>query len=166
MSGQLTSCDTIWLVHTLSLRQTSSPWSGYSQRDPVMLAPRSWRGGPYSCEDLISQSHTQGSHNQHADALSCKPVIMVAISNELDNTVIAAVQKSDPLLDTVIRQITSKETPSLTNNWRNFPLKRFYQIWSQLTLHETVLYCKVKMPTMQEEKLLLIVPTPTLEECP
>lgn len=39
------------------------------------------------------------------------------------------------------------------------PLKRYHKLWSQLTLHDSVLYCKVKTPTMEEEKLLLIVPT-------
>ena len=107
----------------------------------------------------FSITNREGSRNQQADALSCKPVTIVAISSELDSTVIAAAQQSDAVLDTVLRQIGSKETPPLTNNWRKFPLKRYHQIWSQLTLHESVLYRKVKTPTMQEERLLLIVPT-------
>ena len=80
----------------------------------------------------ITQS---GIRNQRADVLSSKPGSMVAISNELDNTAIAA----------------AKETPSLTNKWRKFRLKIYYQIWFQLTLHGSVLYRKVKTPTMQEE---------------
>ena len=47
--------------------------------------------------------HSQGSQNQHADALSHRPVIMVAISNDLDHTVIAAALRSDPVLQMVIQ---------------------------------------------------------------
>ena len=103
--------------------------------------------------------HRQGSYNQHADALSRRPVTMVTINSDLDSTTMAAAQKSDPVLDIVLQQLTSKKTPSPTGNWRKFPLKRFHQIWSQLTLHQSVLHRKVNSPTMQEEKLLFIVPT-------
>jgi len=106
----------------------------------------------------FSIKHRQGSCNQHADALSRKPVAMVAISTTLDINTIAAAQQSDPVLSAVLRQMALKEAPSHTSNWRRFPLKRYQQIWSQLTIHDSVLYRKVKTPTMQEEKLLLIVP--------
>ena len=81
---------------------------------------------------------------------------MVTINSDLDSTTMAAAQKSDPVLDIVLQQLTSKKTPSSTGNWRKFPLKRFRQIWSK---HQSVLYRKVNSPTMQEEKLLFIVPT-------
>ena len=103
--------------------------------------------------------YRRGPNNQHADALSHKPVTIVAISNELDTTVIASAQQSDPVLKTVLQQMTSKIAPTHSGNWRKFPLKRYYQIWSQLTLHQSVLYRKVKTPTMPSEKLLLVVPT-------
>jgi len=47
------------------------------------------------------------------------------------------------------------------NNCRywEFPLKRYYQIWSQLTLYQSVLYRKVKTPIMPSEKLLPVAPT-------
>ena len=103
--------------------------------------------------------YRRGPNNQHADALSRKPVTIVAISNELDTIVIASAQQSDPVFKTVLQQMTSKIAPTLSGNWRKFPLKRYYQIWSQLTLHQSVLYRKVKTPTMPSEKLLLVVPT-------
>ena len=40
----------------------------------------------------------------------CKSVSMVTVSNDLDNTTIAAAQKSDPVLDTVLQQMVSKDT--------------------------------------------------------
>ena len=36
---------------------TTNPWNGYSQNDLVMHILRSLRGGPCSCEHLISQSN-------------------------------------------------------------------------------------------------------------
>lgn len=103
--------------------------------------------------------HRQGSHNQHADALSRRPVTTVTINSDLDSKAMAAAQKSDPVLDVVLKQLASKEAPSFTGSWRKFPLKRFHQIWSQLILDQSVLYRKVNSPTMQEEKLLFVVPT-------
>ena len=82
----------------------------------------------------------------------------VAIGRDLDHTTIAAAQRSDPVLQVVIQQISSKEKPPLAVNWRKFPLKRYHQIWSQLTLYQSILYRKVKTPTMHEEKLLLVAP--------
>ena len=102
--------------------------------------------------------YRQGSQNQHADALSRRPIAMVAIGRDLDHTMITAAQKSDPVLQTLIQQMSCKEKPSLTGNWRKFPLKRYHQLWSQLTLHQSILYRKVKTPTMHEEKLLLVAP--------
>ena len=55
--------------------------------------------------------------------------------------------------------MTLKEAPTLSGNWRKFPLRRYYQMWSQLTLHQSVLYRKVKTPTMLSKKLLLVAPT-------
>ena len=63
----------------------------------------------------------------------------------------------EPVLNTVIQQMSHK--PLLAGSWRKFPLKRFHQIWSQLTLYQSILYRKVKTPTMHKEKLLLVAPT-------
>ena len=103
--------------------------------------------------------YRQGTHNPHADALSRRPITMVTIKSDMDNTVMAAAQESDPLLKVVIQQLASKEAPAAIGNWRKYPLRRFHQLWSQLTIHQSVLYRKVKTPTMQEEKLLIVVPT-------
>ena len=84
---------------------------------------------------------------------------MVTITSDMDSIVMAAAQESDPLLKVVIQQLASKEAPSASGNWRKFPFKRFYQTWSQLIIHQSVLYRKVNTSTMQEEKLLYIVPT-------
>jgi len=56
------------------------------------------------CGFDFSIIHCQGSQNQHADELSGRPVMMVAIRSDLDHTVIAAAQRSDSVLQMVIQQ--------------------------------------------------------------
>ena len=69
-----------------------------------MHVPRSLRDGPCSCENLISQLNiVRDPAIKMLTALSHKPVSVVAISNELSNTSIAAAQRSDPVLDTVFQ---------------------------------------------------------------
>ena len=48
--------------------------------------------------------------------------------------------------------------PPPAGNWRKFSIKRCHQIWPKLTLYQSILYRKVKTPTMHEEKLPLITP--------
>jgi len=67
--------------------------------------------------------YRQGSQNQHADALSWRPVTLIAIGTDQDNAAIVAAQKSDPVLNTVIQQLSHKEKPLLAGSWRKFPLK-------------------------------------------
>ena len=72
---------------------------------------------------------------------------------------ISQVQREDPVLSTVILRLeTGNDKPTTSYQWNKFPLRRYKQIWAQLILHETVLCRKVKSPTMQEEKLLIVVP--------
>jgi len=53
---------------------------------------------------------------------------MVAIGRDFDHTTIAAAQQSDPVLQVVVQQISSKEKPPFAGNWRKFSLKRYHQI--------------------------------------
>ena len=46
--------------------------------------------------------HRQGSCNQYADALSCKPVTIVAINTKLDTYMISPAQQLDPVLSAVL----------------------------------------------------------------
>jgi len=127
-------------------------WSSHARSQKLEWWSLQLRGFDFSVK------YHQESCNQHANALFREPVTMVAISTELDTNVIAAAQQSDPVLSIVFPQMTSKETPSSTNNWWKFSFKRYQQICSQLTMHDSVLCRRVKTPTVQEEKLLLIVP--------
>ena len=91
--------------------------------------------------------------------LSRFPVSLVAVEAPLSTSQISQAQCEDPVLSTVIHRLdTSNDNSTLSDQWNKFPLRRYKQIWAQLTLHETVLCHKVKSPTMQEEKFLIVVP--------
>ena len=104
-------------------------------------------------------NHRPGSTNQPADALSRHPVSVVGVSSTWDKANIAKIQNSDPVLSKVIRQLETHQIPKRITPWLKFPYRRYLQLWPQLILHESVLYRKVKYPSMSQEKLLLVVPT-------
>ena len=107
----------------------------------------------------FSVVHRPGSTKQPADAFSRKPVTVVSISNTLEMTQLAQAQKSDSVLAEVISQLESQQPPKRAHQWLKFPHRRYLQLWSQLFLQNSVLYCKVKSPVMQQYKLLIVVPT-------
>ena len=71
---------------------------------------------------------------------------------------LATDQQNDPGLSTVYRYLKSNHIPPTTGDWTKFPLRRYRQLWSQLTLHESVICRRMKSPCMTEEKLLIVVP--------
>ena len=107
----------------------------------------------------FSVIHQPGSTNQPADALSRKPVSVVSISSTWDKNLLAQAQRSDPVLSNIISQLESQQSPKRVNQWLKFPHRRYLQLWSQLTLCDSVLYRKVKSPLMQQHQLLIVVPT-------
>ena len=104
-----------------------------------------WNNGHWSC--VLSYDfkviHRPGKDNCHVDSLSRLPVSLVALQAPMTITEISKAQKSDPSLSLVIKALEEGETPT-TAEWKQFPLRRYKQIWRQLLLHETVLCCKVK----------------------
>ena len=100
--------------------------------------------------------HRPGTSNVQADTLSRLPVSLVAVEAPLSTSQISNAQREDPVLSTVILRL--EKGSDKPDQWNKFPLRRYKQIWAQLTLHETVLCRTVKSPTMQEEKLLIVVP--------
>ena len=95
-----------------------------------------------------------GKNNQCADSLSRLQVSLVARGTELTTQQIAMAQEQDPVLSTVRTHLQTdpKLVPS-SSRWKKFPLRRYKQLWRQLTLSNSVLYRRVKSPTMVEEKL-------------
>ena len=98
--------------------------------------------------------HRPGKDNCHVDSLSRLPISLVALQAPITITEISKAQRSDPSLSLVIKLLEEGDTPT-TTEWKQFPLRRYKQIWRQLLLHETG---KVKSPTMTEEKFLIVVP--------
>ena len=99
-----------------------------------------------------------GATNQHADALSRKPISLVALNPPMDIADLAEAQQQDPMLSKVHQQLQNDAPPPVTGEWRKHPLKRYRQLWSQLVLHDAVICRKVQSPTMRESRLLLVVP--------
>ena len=101
--------------------------------------------------------HRPGKDNCHVDSLSRLPVSLVAIQAPMTAAEISSAQRNDPTLSVVIQALENDDARTATK-WKQFPLRRYHQIWRQLVLHETVLCRKVKSPTMAEEKFLIVVP--------
>ena len=102
--------------------------------------------------------HCLGIHNVHADTLSRFPLSLVVVEVPLSTSQISQAQCEDPILSTVIQRLgTSNDKSTPSDKWNKFSLHWYKQIWAQLILHKIVLCCKVKSPTMQEEKFLIVV---------
>ena len=103
--------------------------------------------------------HRPGITNQHADALSRRPIALVALSPPLEAAEIAKAQRADPVLSTVIELLEQGTSPPKGREWLKFPLKRYRQLWPQLAIHQAILCRKIKSPTMTDSQLLLVVPS-------
>ena len=99
-----------------------------------------------------------GVTNQNADALSRRPISLVALHSPMKNSDLAQAQQQDTVLGKVYEQLENDAAPPTTREWTKYPLKRYKQIWSQLVLLDAVLCRKVNSPTMTDEKLLVVVP--------
>ena len=100
-----------------------------------------------------------GSNNQCADSLSRYPVSLVGTQPQMTIQQIPTAQDQDQVLSTVCEHLkTNHQTPPLSSKWQNYPLRRYKQLWPQLTLTNSVLYRRMKSPTMAEKKLLTVVP--------
>ena len=99
-----------------------------------------------------------GETNQRADALSRKPITLVALDPPMEGADLAEAQQNDPALSQVQQQLLNGSIPPATGEWKRHPLKRYQQIWSQLELHNGIICRKVQSPTMQEARLLVVVP--------
>ena len=78
--------------------------------------------------------HCPGSTNQHADALSRWPIGLVVLFSLLEATRIVRAQRTDPVLLVVITLLEQQTSSPCNGEWLKFPLKRYRQLWSQLTL--------------------------------
>ena len=102
--------------------------------------------------------HKPGTANLQADAQSRYPVSMVAIHPVLSQGSLTASQRSNPVLSQILSQLESNQSPPNNHEWTQFPLKRYKQLWSQLTIFSNLLCRKVSYPVHAEERLLVVVP--------
>lgn len=91
--------------------------------------------------------HKPGLANQCADALSRKPINLVGICPSLKAHYIAQAQRQDPELAKVTECLEGNAHPPTSREWPIHPLKRYRQLWSQLTLEDTMICRKLKSPT-------------------
>ena len=66
--------------------------------------------------------HRPGTTNQHADALSRRPIALVALSPPLETAEIAKAQRADPVLSVVIELLEKGTPPPKSREWLKFPL--------------------------------------------
>ena len=101
--------------------------------------------------------HRPGVENADADSLSRYPVSLMALQPPISSTELATAQQSDPVLSKVITHLQSSGTRPHSKDWRWYPLCRYYQLWPQLCIHNSVLCRRSKSPTMVDEKYLIVV---------
>ena len=101
--------------------------------------------------------HLPRSTDLNANALSQRP-------KALGDTYVQP-RKLTPLF-LIYELVKRKGVPPQTGKWTQFPLKWYKQIWSQLTLQQSVLCKKVTSPTMNDSKHLIVVPQPFLKVSP
>ena len=102
--------------------------------------------------------HRPGIENVDADSLSRHPVSLMALQPPISSTELATAQQLDPVLSKVITHLQSSGVRPPSKDWRLYPLRRYYQLWSQLCIQNSVLCRRLKSPTMVAEKYLIVVP--------
>ena len=83
---------------------------------------------------------------------------LVAFSPPLEAAQIAQAQKADTVLSLVIEHLQREAPPPSSGEWLKFSLKQYWQLWSQLTMHQSILCRKIKSPSMIDSQLLIVVP--------
>ena len=68
-------------------------------------------------------------------------------------------QRAETVLSVVIELLEKGTPPPKSREWLKFPLKRYRQLWPQLTIHQYILCHKTKSPTMTNSQLLIVVPS-------
>ena len=83
---------------------------------------------------------------------------LVTLNPTVSKADLSEVQKTDPVLKSVIDHLSLTDMPSTLRKWRTFPHRRFKQLWHQLCVYDSLLCYKVKTHTLTETKHLINVP--------
>ena len=114
--------------------------------------------------------YCKGSTNNCADALSRQEVQMGdkfcattgILAGDITEEDIQIGQHEDSTLRTVLDALTRTTTRPCTKAWKQFPLRRFAQLWSQLQVINGILYRNIPQPADVTRKVL-VVPKPLIQ---
>ncbi|KAL5503413.1 hypothetical protein EMCRGX_G010361, partial [Ephydatia muelleri] len=102
--------------------------------------------------------YKKGSQNGNADALSRRSVGAITHSGQpLDD--MRKAQRDDHAIGIVYTTLLSKKTPTHSGKWRQHPLRRYRQLWSQLQLIDGIV-CKRYAPSPASD----VISVPVLPE--
>jgi len=109
------------------------------------------------CAFDFNVTYHPAKDNQCADSLSRMPVSVVAWNDLSPHNRNFDAQEQDPILSVVRAQLAVDPNSAPTSpSWRNFSLRRYKQLWAQLTMIDSILYRVMKSPTMLELKKLIV----------
>ena len=102
--------------------------------------------------------YKKGSDNRNADALSRHPCATTVVSQQKAVANIRLAQQADKTISTLL--ITLKKTNKCPSSriWKRYPLKRYRQLWNQLTVKNGILCRKYVPGPLQEEVTVPILP--------
>ena len=87
--------------------------------------------------------YRKGSLNTNADALSRVETLPCSVTLSLphhSNTELQAAQRADPAISKVLQAHSQASSPPPSREWRQYPLRRYVQMWRQLRVIDDVLY--------------------------
>ena len=87
--------------------------------------------------------YRKGSSNANGDALSCIPSLPFSAAFALPHfstTDLLTAQGSDKIIVEVVRAHSENDSPPRTPEWRQYPLRRYPQMWRQLRVISGVLF--------------------------
>eukprot|EP00731_Ephydatia_muelleri_P007072 Em0003g1320a len=102
--------------------------------------------------------YKKGSQNRNVDALSRRSVGVITHAGQaLDD--MRKAQRDDPAISIVYTTLLSKNTPTHSGKWRQHPLRRYRQLWSQLQLIDGIV-CRQYAPSPASD----VISVPVLPE--
>jgi len=87
----------------------------------------------------LESAKASQARSQSVERWSLKPVSLLALEPFFTAPQLSQAQRTDPVLSTVIRRLETKADITNDRKWNKFPLHRYRQLWSQLSLQEDLL---------------------------
>ena len=108
---------------------------------------------------MTSPSHTKkGNENKNVDAFSRLPCAVTTVSHQDQMVKIRRAQRADKVLSTLQKVV--QVTDQL---WNKYPLKRYWQLWHQLTVRNGV-PCRTYTPSPLQDEVTVPVLPPSLRQ--